>query len=67
MTEKLETIKLIDTAQEAKKKMIKKNVSSLTVVHEDCRLPAIGLKEILLYESILLKVSTTTINAFLAG
>lgn len=37
MTEKLETIKVIDTAQEAAMKMTKKNVSSLAVVHEDGR------------------------------
>lgn len=36
MTEKLETIKVIDTAQEAAAaKMTKKNISSLAVVHED--------------------------------
>lgn len=37
MTEKLETIKVIDTAQEAAMKMTKKNISSLAVVHEDGR------------------------------
>lgn len=35
MTERLETIKVIDTAQGAAMKMVKKNVSSLAVVHED--------------------------------
>lgn len=37
MTEKLETIKVIDTAQDAAMKMTKKNVSSLGVIHEDGR------------------------------
>ena len=37
MTERLETIKVSDTAQEAAIKMTKKNVSSLAVVHEDGR------------------------------
>ncbi len=37
MTEKIETIKVIDTAQEAAIKMNNKNVSSLAVVHEDGR------------------------------
>lgn len=41
MTEKLETIKVIETAQEAAIKMTKKNVSSLAVVHEDGRPAAI--------------------------
>lgn len=35
MTERLETIKVINTAQEAAIKMKEKNVSSLAVVHED--------------------------------
>jgi CBS domain-containing protein len=37
MTEKLETIKMIETAQEAAMKMTKKNVSCLAVVHDDGR------------------------------
>ncbi len=37
MTERVETIKVINTAQEAAIKMTKKNVSSLAVVHEDGR------------------------------
>ncbi|HEX7033828.1 MAG TPA: CBS domain-containing protein [Nitrososphaera sp.] len=37
MTEKVETIKVINTAQEAAIKMAKENVSSLAVVHEDGR------------------------------
>jgi CBS domain-containing protein len=37
MTEKLETIKVREMAQEAAMKMTKKNVSSLSVVHEDGR------------------------------
>ena len=37
MTEVLETIKIIETAQEAAMKMIKKNVSCLAVVHDDGR------------------------------
>lgn len=37
MTEKVETIKVIDTAKDAAMKMTKKNVSSLAVVHEDGR------------------------------
>jgi signal-transduction protein with cAMP-binding, CBS, and nucleotidyltransferase domain len=35
MTERLETIKVINTAQEAAKRMRDKNVSSLAVLHED--------------------------------
>jgi signal-transduction protein with cAMP-binding, CBS, and nucleotidyltransferase domain len=35
MTEKIETIKVIETAQEAAMKMNEKNISSLAVVHED--------------------------------
>lgn len=35
MTQKIETIKVIDTVQEAAIKMANKNVSSLAVVHED--------------------------------
>jgi signal-transduction protein with cAMP-binding, CBS, and nucleotidyltransferase domain len=35
MTERLETIKVINTAQEAAIKMKEKNVSSLAVLHED--------------------------------
>lgn len=37
MTEKVETIKVIDTAKDAAMKMTRKNVSSLAVVHEDGR------------------------------
>ena len=37
MTEKTETIKVIDTAQEAAMKMTEKNVSSLAVVHKNGR------------------------------
>jgi signal-transduction protein with cAMP-binding, CBS, and nucleotidyltransferase domain len=37
MTKRVETIKVINTAQEAAIKMTKKNVSSLAVVHEDGR------------------------------
>ncbi len=37
MTERVETIKVISTAQEAAIKMAEKNVSSLAVVHEDGR------------------------------
>ena len=37
MTEKLETINVIETGQEAAMKMTKRNVSSLAVVHEDGR------------------------------
>lgn len=37
MTERLETIEVINTAQEAAIEMTKKNVSSLAVVHEDGR------------------------------
>ena len=35
MTERLETIKVINTAQEAAERMKDKNVSSLAVFHED--------------------------------
>ncbi len=37
MTERVETIKVINTAQEAASRMAEKNVSSLAVVHEDGR------------------------------
>jgi predicted transcriptional regulator len=37
MSEKLETIRMREMAQEAAMKMTKKNVSSLSVVHEDGR------------------------------
>lgn len=37
MTDRVETIKVINTAQEVAIKMTKKNVSSLAVVHEDGR------------------------------
>lgn len=37
MTERLETIKVIETAQAAALKMTKKDVSSLAVIHEDGR------------------------------